>query len=265
MAKDKSRYFTFLMYPESIPEDWETKLTELDQPIAVSPLHNMDDKEFDSKNIPSVEEQALLDSGHHIYKKAHYHCIYIANNPVTADAVRNKLKRALGDKAINKIQIINGLKSTYDYLTHDSADAVKKKKHKYDKKDIKLLNNFDIDRYVTIDDSEKRNLYSQILKYVLKYRIENIIELMEFVQAYGDKLGLPRIEVINDTMASRTSLLKLYFDGNYQRNKRGKKQLPKLDESDVEKANAVSSGQDMPKITTEKTFDWDTGEVLNNK
>lgn len=127
MAKDKSRYFTFLMYPESIPEDWETKLTELDQPIAVSPLHNMDDKEFDSKNIPSVEEQALLDSGHHIYKKAHYHCIYIANNPVTADAVRNKLKRALGDKAINKIQIINGLKSTYDYLTHDSADAVKKK------------------------------------------------------------------------------------------------------------------------------------------
>lgn len=118
---------------------------------------------------------------------------------------------------------------------------------------------------MTIDDSEKRNLYSQILKYVLKYRIENIIELMEFVQAYGDKLGLPRIEVINDTMASRTSLLKLYFDGNYQRNKRGKKQLPKLDESDVEKANAVSSGQDMPKITTEKTFDWDTGEVLNNK
>lgn len=23
MAKDKARYFTFLLYPESIPEDWE--------------------------------------------------------------------------------------------------------------------------------------------------------------------------------------------------------------------------------------------------
>ncbi|WP_454263664.1 Rep family protein, partial [Staphylococcus cohnii] len=26
MAKDKARYFTFLLYPESIPDDWEIKL-----------------------------------------------------------------------------------------------------------------------------------------------------------------------------------------------------------------------------------------------
>ncbi|MCS8588218.1 replication protein RepB, partial [Leuconostoc citreum] len=24
MAKDKSRYFTFLLYPESIPDDWKS-------------------------------------------------------------------------------------------------------------------------------------------------------------------------------------------------------------------------------------------------
>ncbi|MGL5341708.1 MAG: Rep family protein, partial [Lactococcus garvieae] len=29
MAKEKSRYFTFLLYPESIPSDWEMKLESI--------------------------------------------------------------------------------------------------------------------------------------------------------------------------------------------------------------------------------------------
>ena len=47
MAKEKSRYFTFLLYPESIPSDWEMKLELLGIPIAISPLH---DKDIDTKN-----------------------------------------------------------------------------------------------------------------------------------------------------------------------------------------------------------------------
>ena len=46
------------------------------------------------------------------------HVIYIAKNPVTADSVR-------------------------------------KKNHLYDKADIKLINNFDVDLYVTLDVEEK--------------------------------------------------------------------------------------------------------------
>lgn len=42
MAKDKARYFTFLLYPESIPEDWEMKLESIGLPIAISPLHDKD-------------------------------------------------------------------------------------------------------------------------------------------------------------------------------------------------------------------------------
>ncbi|EGI1593856.1 hypothetical protein IFI19_001984, partial [Campylobacter jejuni] len=29
MSKEKARYFTFLLYPESIPNDWELKLEML--------------------------------------------------------------------------------------------------------------------------------------------------------------------------------------------------------------------------------------------
>ena len=42
MAKDKARYFTFLLYPESIQEDWETNLESIGVPIAISPLHDKD-------------------------------------------------------------------------------------------------------------------------------------------------------------------------------------------------------------------------------
>ena len=42
MAKEKARYFTFLLYPDSIPEDWEMKLELLGLPMAISPLHDKD-------------------------------------------------------------------------------------------------------------------------------------------------------------------------------------------------------------------------------
>nr|WP_275667572.1 Rep family protein [Weissella sagaensis] len=42
MAKDKARYFTFLLYPESIPMDWKRRLELIGVPIAISPLHDKD-------------------------------------------------------------------------------------------------------------------------------------------------------------------------------------------------------------------------------
>ncbi|WP_036069762.1 Rep family protein, partial [Leuconostoc citreum] len=76
MAKDKSRYFTFLLYPESIPDDWKSKLELIGVPIAVSPLHDKD-----KSTVPGQD-----------FKKPHYHVVYVAKNPVTADSVRYKIK-----------------------------------------------------------------------------------------------------------------------------------------------------------------------------
>ena len=90
MAKYKSRYFRFLLYPESIPEDWELHLELLGVPMAISPLHD--------KDLSKAEGQK--------YKKAHYHVIYVAKNPVTADSVRKKIKGALGNKSVAMVQIV---------------------------------------------------------------------------------------------------------------------------------------------------------------
>ena len=44
MSEEKSQqkhvYFTFLLYPESIPNDWVEKLESTDIAMAISPLHD---------------------------------------------------------------------------------------------------------------------------------------------------------------------------------------------------------------------------------
>ena len=63
----KARNFTFIIYPESIPEDWRACLEKLDVPMAISPLHDKDKTE--RKNL-TEDEQKRVDEGEKIYKKA---------------------------------------------------------------------------------------------------------------------------------------------------------------------------------------------------
>lgn len=220
MAKEKARYFTFLLYPESIPQDWQTKLEALGVPIAISPLHD--------KDLSSVEGQK--------YKKAHYHVIYISKNPVTAESVRLKIKRALGDKSVAKVQIVvQSMENMYLYLTHESKDAIAKNKHKYSKRDITLLNNFDIDRYITLDVEDKDDMLNDVCDLIDDHNLANMRELRRFVKLHGVEYGLPSMKIINSVLRAHTGLIRLYFDAVYQERQYGR--------ADIDK---------------------DTGEVLNN-
>lgn len=212
MAKDKARYFTFLLYPESIPNDWQMRLELLDVPIAISPLHD--------KDLSEVEGQK--------YKKAHYHVIYVAKNPVTADSVRLKIKRALGEKSVAKVQIVvQSIENIYLYLTHESKDAIAKNKVKYAKSDIKLLNNFDIDRYITLDVEAKDDLLNEICDLIDDYDIANMRELRRFIRNKGNELNLPSMKILNSVLRSHTGLIRLYFDAVYQERKYGRSDFDK--------------------------------------
>lgn len=214
MAKEKSRYFTFILYPESIPEDWLIKLEETDIPMAISPLHDSDRKEK-VKNETDKEYKDRLQQGE--FKKPHYHVIYVAKNPVTADSVRKKIQRTLGGRSVSMVQVVvKGMNSMYLYLTHESKDAVAKKKHVYSKTDIKLLNNFDIDRYVTMDEFEKKELRNALIEIIKEHHIINIVELSDFISQYGKRYGICNLTAVNDAIVGCTGLFRLYFDANYQ-------------------------------------------------
>ena len=207
--KLKGRQFTFLLYPENLPEDWETRLRELDIPMAISPLH---DKDIDKKM-----------GG---FKKPHYHGIAMYKNPITRDGMTKKLNRALAhDKCkscVPNVQfLVKGVKSTYLYLTHESESAIEEGKHVYDSSEIKLFNNFDISRYVVLDASEKEDLLQDLITLIRKYRFANVFQLDDYLnmlRVQGEPAPTERdvLEVIK----SNTSILQMYFNGAYQEEKR---------------------------------------------
>lgn len=214
MAKEKSRYFTFLLYPsgEGFPSDWADRLETIGVPIAVSPLHDKDK----SKTEPSG------------FKKAHYHGLYIAKNPVTADSVRLKLKAVLSSekeecKAVSMVQVVHkSVESVYLYLTHESKDAIKKGKHVYPKKDITHINAFDIDRYISLDVEQKEDILDLVCDVIDEHELTNIRALRRFVKEQGAGVGLPSIKVVNEVIRSHTGLIRLYFDGVYQEKRYGR-------------------------------------------
>ena len=213
-SQAKSTYFTFLLYPESIPDNWIELLESTGLQMAISPLHNRD----------KTEKKELLEQGQ-VFKKEHYHVIYIAKNAITPEAVRNRIKRLLGDKSVNMVQpIATSVVNAYLYLTHESKDAIAKKKHVYDKKDIIHLNNFDVDRFEMFDVHEKRDMINSITEIVRAYELINVIELAEFFDEKAwikilkeNGHTLPNELKFNEIIAQNTGLLKLYFDGNYNR------------------------------------------------
>lgn len=254
---EKSIYFTFLLYPESLPSDWETLLKTTGRPIAISPLHDkditsrqtlekqkrrfqleLDDNRYvwsealkDSYQKKIDDLKLAIDGKKKFYLKPHYHVIYIAKNPVTANSVRKKIQNILGNDALAEVKIIaSSVRNMYDYLTHESVDAIAKKKHVYDKKDILCLNNFDIDRYDELDSADKKELFYEILNLILSENLKNIIELERFIFERGSEFGIS-VNRLRDVIDGKSSMLRLYFDGAYQISRSKEKQLQEdLDE-----------------------------------
>ena len=187
----KKRNWAFVVYPESLPEGWLDLLRETGLQCAISPLHDKDKE-------PTGE-----------LKKAHYHVVYVSKNPVTADSVRVKIKRCLGDKSVSMVQVVStSMENMYLYLTHESKDAIAKNKHRYSKADIKLLNNFDIDRYVTLDVEDKDDMLNDVCDLIDDHNLANMRELRRFIKEHGVEYGLPSMKIINSVLRAHTGLIR---------------------------------------------------------
>lgn len=206
--KDKARYFDFILYLDSSPDNRVELLENIGVPMAISPLHD--------KDVSDREGQE--------YKKAHYHVIYIARNPVTVQSVRNKVNRVLGEHAVSVLEITLNIANMFAYLTHESKDAIKKHKHLYDKNDIVLLNNFDIDRYITLAAEEKDDIFNSLIQIIFDNGLANINELRRFVVQRGAEHGIT-LSNMDKVLRDHTGLIRLYFDASYQERKYGKREV----------------------------------------
>ena len=200
--KPKGTQFAFLLYPENLPQNWEDELEALGLRCAISPLH---DRDVNKDGTP---------------KKAHYHGIIVAKNPITTQAMRNKLTNVLGKSVASQVQFIKkSILDAYAYFTHSTKQAKADKKFQYDEAEIKLLNGFDVQRYETpLDEYDKWALVNEIIDAVIECEIKNIVDLDELIKvSYEQNPKNTSIQDARKAIAWKYGFIKMYIDGVFQK------------------------------------------------
>ena len=65
----------------------------------------------------------------------------------------------------------------------------------------KVFNNFDIDRYITLDAEDKDDMLNDVCDLIDEHGLANIRELRRFVKLRGSELGLSSMKVVNSVSA----------------------------------------------------------------
>ena len=157
MAKDiKKRYWAFVLYPESAPEDWCQKLRETGLQCAISPLHDKDVN-------PDGES-----------KKPHWHVIAAYDGPTTYNNVKT-LTSSLNAPSPQPLAQIRGY---YRYFTHKDNPE----KYQYNAADISTLNGFNIMDFVDMTRSEVLKIKLDLQAFIRSSNITEYADLMDNLQ-----------------------------------------------------------------------------------
>lgn len=152
---EKERYWTFIVYPESLPEDWKEILQQTGLQIAISPLHNKD-----------------LNADGEI-KKPHYHILLFFNGPTTYSRVEKITKMVNGTIPKRVISAIGMIR----YLTHKDNPE----KAQYDERDITTINGLDIEDVQGMTMSMELELKKGIIQLCKVKKITEYASLINYL------------------------------------------------------------------------------------
>lgn len=160
----KKRNWAFVLYPDSVPDDWVEILRLTGLEIAISPLHDKDEDEGKPK-------------------KAHWHVIAVYNGPTSSAVVeRLSVEKLKGTKPI----ALEAVKGYYRYLTHmDNPE-----KAQYDESEIQLLNGFDEKNYNDLTATQKDQIKLDVIKLIEEMKIVEYRGLVLSVLDNPDMFGI---------------------------------------------------------------------------
>lgn len=200
MAKiDKARFWTGVLYPENMREDWRDVIGDtLQHPYAYC-IHTQDK---DSKSE---------------HRKDHVHLIVAFPNTTTYKHALNvmDLLSAEGQKAINTCEAVIGIRNVYDYLIHDTDDCRKKGKELYSKEARITGNNFDIGAYEQLSSAEKHEIFLELGRAIREQGFTNYMDFYEYVVDTYEDINF--VEVFRTYSGHFERMTR----GNYQRWERG--------------------------------------------
>ena len=175
---EKAKYWAFVAYPDSLPENWQEILISTGLPCVVSPLHDVDINADDTQ------------------KKPHYHIIMCFSNTTTytnAKKITDSLNATI-PKAVKNI------KGYYRYLTHQDNPE----KAQYSEVDIITLNGFNKLDYFDITRNEILSIKRQVKAFIVEHNINEYCDLLDYL----DEANLPELL---DCAMSNTILFNTYL------------------------------------------------------
>lgn len=157
MKRITGRSWAFVIYPESMPENYEEIITDTGLPLAMSPLH---DKDVNPTGEP---------------KKPHYHCIVYYENATTLKNVKENVCDRLNGTIPIKLESMRGM---YRYHIHlDNPE-----KYQYDDRDRKFFNGFDIDMASKLTRTEINKIIKEIHTFINDNNILEYIDLLDVLK-----------------------------------------------------------------------------------
>ena len=163
MSKDKdqrARTWTFVVYPESIPENWRDILSDYHIPWVESPLHDKDVN-------PDGE-----------VKKAHWHIILFFDGKKSFEQVQ-EITDALNAPIPQKTANAKGL---VRYLIHmDNPE-----KYQYKREEIVCHCGADIDEYFALSSSSRRVVLREVMEFIKDSEIDNYADFIGYCLDYEE-------------------------------------------------------------------------------
>lgn len=155
----KKRNWTFVLYPESAPADWQEIIKISGLMAAISPLHD--------KDVNPTGEA----------KKAHHHILLVYSGPTTYNSVA-KFTASLNATIPQPLESVRGM---YRYFSHKDNPE----KYQYDEADIRTLNGFNIADLVELSRSEVNEIKTRMLKLIRDVGITEYSGLVDFLLDNG--------------------------------------------------------------------------------
>lgn len=174
----------FLLYPDSAPEDWRSRLENTGIAIVVSPFHNRD-----------------IDRGKTVPKKAHWHVIALFEEPMRRGEIYRTFARALegpnGPEAVSTVVEVKSLEGMYNYLTHNTDKARADGKALYDPKDILTFNGFEELYEQKLNEGRLESVGHAVIKLIIDKRLVSVTDMMVYVRDNEDELSFTYQNVLD--------------------------------------------------------------------
>jgi len=187
-TSQKWRYFCFVVYPESAPENWRQILKESHLPFAISPLHSPDDEN----------------------SKPHYHVVYKHGNPITLDCAKECIPESI--PANGYIEPVRNPRGYQRYLIH--LDDLEKEQFQGSVKElIDVINGFPLDLTRDFSQAERAEQRRKIHGVIREFNMFEYSELLDFLIEYDNDLY--------DYACNHTILFNTYLTSRRNANPKG--------------------------------------------